>query len=645
MRSAKGPLKLCPPLLLAALFAATAAAQFAEFAVSGDGSKLYFSSSLPLQGSNEPQQGRIFSVDAGGVHSVADVQAIMPPATPNPFPAGQTFTNYFQLSRPESSRDGTIVIYTGSRNCYGSSQCESGSVFQTLLQTTINLPGGVVKDAFGSGRISGNGRYLLLRVPDPASSLTLLDLQTGQSQALTPTPGVSGAGRVVADDGTIAYGAGALVIVGATGPNRISLPGVYADQAVIDANAHTVVYVTFDYAKNLHAIHAYSIAQQKDIVLFSQGDSTAPFLSADGTRAMFVSTASGSPQIWVINTDGTGARQVTSDPAGVFSAAMSDDGKMAWYLSNSARVFQVDLNSGVAQERIARTANWATSTIMAPGSAWTLEGTGFSDVTSSAFSYPLPQTLGGVSVSIGGMSAPILSVGATQIVVQVPWEIPAVAFPGFSTSVVVNTASSSPFDAALGLTSKAGAWIGDGAFVSRPEADPNYGGDYALAVHQDWSALVTPSNPARANEIVHLYGLDFGPVDSHPATGMPATASPLSRTVAPITCWAWGADNATKQTVPVLFSGLVPGVAGYYQLDVQLPTSNLRPDTQISCTGSGYDGGFFGDVPVAQITPAAPAPAAQARPTPPRRRFAGSALKNRASLPDGGALRTGPTRP
>jgi uncharacterized protein (TIGR03437 family) len=120
---------------------------------------------------------------------------------------------------------------------------------------------------------------------------------------------------------------------------------------------------------------------------------------------------------------------------------------------------------------------------------------------------------------------------------------------------------------------------------------------YKLVIHQDWSSPVTPSNPARPNEILHLYGLSFGPVTSHPPTGMPAPANPLSPTVNPIKCVASAVDN-TILNVPVLFSGLAPGTVGVYQLDIQLPPSNLRANNGIDCTGSGNDSDFFADFSV-----------------------------------------------
>jgi uncharacterized protein (TIGR03437 family) len=576
--------------VLALMFATASIvnAQFAALSAPGNGAKLYFSSSVPLQGSNEPSQGRIFSADAGGVHTIADVPAIV----------GTQLSNYYALSGPELSRDGTVLIYAGRRDCYSDVACESPSSLQSMVQTTIKgSPGGVMTQ-LGAGRISGNGRYLLLSVTGVEASSTLVDLTTGQSQvqALRMTP--DGVGRVVADDGTSVFAQGTLVVARGASLQTIFFDRGYAQQGVIDSAARTVVYVQYDPLTLHRSLHAYSlglpIGLQQDLLLFTQGENTAPFVSADGARAMFISTASGSAQMWIINTDSTGAQQVTNEPTGVLSAAMSDDGTTGWYVAGSGLVKQVNFNSGVVQTRIGRTPNLlGGSSALSPGTAWTLIGSGFSDTSFAAPGYLLPPALGGVTVSIGGIPAPIFSVGPTQIVIQVPWELPAEQFTFPNTPVVIDTTTASPF-AAAELTTLDTPVKGFGVFI-HDSADP-----YILAVHQDWSAVITATNPARPNEILHLYGFNFGPVSSHSADGMPAVASPLPSTITPIACSALGADNATKITIPVLYSGLAPGTAGYYQLDVQLPGSGLAADTTISCTGSGQDSNFNGHVPVKQ---------------------------------------------
>jgi uncharacterized protein (TIGR03437 family) len=126
-----------------------------------------------------------------------------------------------------------------------------------------------------------------------------------------------------------------------------------------------------------------------------------------------------------------------------------------------------------------------------------------------------------------------------------------------------------------------------------------------LAIHGDWSSIVTPANPARPGEILHIYGAGFGRVDDPPPTGMPSPADPPARTVVRVTCWTWGTDNISQLDVEVLFSGLAPGLAGYYQLDIRLPGANIRPAFQFYCNGEGntgypYSGEFFGSFSVSR---------------------------------------------
>ena len=92
---------------------------------------------------------------------------------------------------------------------------------------------------------------------------------------------------------------------------------------------------------------------------------------------------------------------------------------------------------------------------------------------------------------------------------------------------------------------------------------------------------------------------------------MASPANPLARTVVPVTCWTWGADNISQVDIPVLYSGLAPGLAGYYQLDIRLPGSNLRTAFQFYCNGEQprgpvYSGYFYGSFAVSNIKPPRP---------------------------------------
>jgi len=583
-------------LFLAAVGSAAGQKDIFDLATTGDGGAVYFASILARRENGEATQpgapARIYRIGPEGFQLYLERPRIDPP--PGTGPGQIRFTNYFNLSRPQTSRDGNVVAVVGQRQCSGASACGSA----TTLQTTITgLPGGTL-DVIGAGRLSGNGRYLLIHWDgSPGGGCAyVVDLQTGQEarpERCAPTAVYAlGGGRNIADDGTAVSAAGSLCFIRGSARTCVQVRPGDPGEAVIDSAARIVVYSMFDWGTSRRSIRIYRIAEQRDSALAAlpDADSHTPYLSADGRRAMFLSDASGLPQIFTVGTDGGQPRQVSHDSTGVLSAAMSDDGKVAWYSSGAARLYLLNLDTGEAQERLGRTPQIGMYTRMTAGCLYSLPGAGFSDRVYGAESYPLPRSLGGIWVSVNGVDSPLVSVSPTEILLQVPFQT------GLETNVEVKTESSSPFVPQLRFATS--TFTGLGAFLRNPRSPSGYGGSDALAVHENWSALVTSGNPARPGEILHLYGTGFGRVDSQPPDGMPAPADPPARTITPITCWAWGADNFAKLDIPVLFAGLAPGLAGVYQMDVRVPAANLRPSVQLNCIGEGDNSNFYGSFAV-----------------------------------------------
>ncbi len=191
---------------------------------------------------------------------------------------------------------------------------------------------------------------------------------------------------------------------------------------------------------------------------------------------------------------------------------------------------------------------------IAPGSLVSLYGTNLTTTTAVASVLPLPTTLGNVSVFVNGFAAPLLFVSPGQINLQIPWEL-GIGDGTAPIAVIVNgpttrgTAAGSPVNGTPSNTIKAS--VGD------------FGPGVFAVVQADGS--LTSSKPAGAGDVLIIYANGLGAVDSPVATGQVAPSDRLIRTTQGPTITIGGV------TAQVLFSGLAPGFAGLYQVNVQVP--------------------------------------------------------------------------
>ncbi len=187
-------------------------------------------------------------------------------------------------------------------------------------------------------------------------------------------------------------------------------------------------------------------------------------------------------------------------------------------------------------------------TWVAPGGLASVFGTELAGMTAAATSLPLPTTLGGVRVQVAGVDAPLLFVSPRQINFQVPFET------AIGTAPVVVVAGSQQSGSELATTV---------VYAPATFVNPNTGGPIVQR-HSD-GTLITAENPAKPGDTLILYVTGIGGLDVVPATGDPASDSPLSTsTVTP---------TVTVGGVPaqVLFAGLAPGFVGLGQINIVLP--------------------------------------------------------------------------
>lgn len=194
---------------------------------------------------------------------------------------------------------------------------------------------------------------------------------------------------------------------------------------------------------------------------------------------------------------------------------------------------------------IVNAASFATT--VAPGSLATIFGSNFAATAQSASDVPLPKSLSGVSVTVNGIAAPLVYVGANQINYQVPYE----AQPGTANVVVSANGQSSP---AAPVTVAAAA---PGIFV--------FGQNRAVVQNADFSVNES-NNPAKVGSTVIAYATGQGLLDNAVPTGSAAPTTVLSRPRGAVTATIGGIGST------VVFGGLTPGFVGLMQINLTIPS-------------------------------------------------------------------------
>jgi uncharacterized protein (TIGR03437 family) len=184
---------------------------------------------------------------------------------------------------------------------------------------------------------------------------------------------------------------------------------------------------------------------------------------------------------------------------------------------------------------------------VSPGSLFDVYGTALAagPLSAPSSSQVRPLTLNSVQVLVDGTAAPLLYVGPTQIVGQIPGSTAI----GTASVVVVNGISS----AAAGVTvQQAAPWI------------LTYGTNRAIVQNQDFS-LNSSSNPAQVGSYGVAYMIGSGPIFPNLPDGTPAPSSPLSKETLTTTVTIGGAQAS------VSFAGMAPGFVGLVQVNFQVP--------------------------------------------------------------------------
>ena len=195
---------------------------------------------------------------------------------------------------------------------------------------------------------------------------------------------------------------------------------------------------------------------------------------------------------------------------------------------------------------------------LSPGSFVSLFGSGLADSQLSATSVPLPNTLAGASVQIGGQDAPLYFANDGQVNAVVPYGLPV----DVSTPVVVTREDAISFERSIVLTAAAPGIFaygdGEGIVVGYPA--------------QGAPALANADQPVAAQEVVVAYCTGLGEVSPAVTAGTVTPLSPFFNTTHPVTMTIGGIE------ANVGFAGLTPGSTDLYQVNAVVPAGVAAGD-------------------------------------------------------------------
>jgi uncharacterized protein (TIGR03437 family) len=188
-----------------------------------------------------------------------------------------------------------------------------------------------------------------------------------------------------------------------------------------------------------------------------------------------------------------------------------------------------------------------------------------------------PTSLDGVSVSVGGRAAYVSYIGAHQVNAQAPSDAPLgeqqikVASPaGASEAFPITIKAAEP-----GLFAPPGFQIAGKQYVVAQFADGTY-------VAPSGSLAGLTSRPAKAGDVITIYGVAFGSVSPDVPAGQVTPGENMLR--APVQFFFGGVPASLE------YRGLAPGSVGLYQFNIVVPNAASGDAVPLTFQLDGVDG-------------------------------------------------------
>jgi uncharacterized protein (TIGR03437 family) len=316
-----------------------------------------------------------------------------------------------------------------------------------------------------------------------------------------------------------------------------------------------------------------------DLTLDAKGDVNAVFIfqmastltTSAGRRIVLVNGAQAFNVFWQVGSSATlGANSlfngsILAAQSISVNAGAAVNGRLA-ALTGSV-ILQSDVITSpapsIAAGAVFNSASYATT--VAAGSIASVFGNNFSSSTIAATAYPLLPSLGQTTFQVGSQASPLFMTSCSQTNLQIPWEsagqtqTPVTATVAGLTSSM-QTAMIVPFSPGIFTLNQTGSGQGMVEIAATGQlAQPTGPG----------------GSPVTRGQYIAIYATGLGSVSNQPATGAAALSVPLSYTATLPTVSIGGVSSV------VTYSGLAPGFAGLYQVNVLVPAS-VTPGNAVS---------------------------------------------------------------
>jgi uncharacterized protein (TIGR03437 family) len=206
-----------------------------------------------------------------------------------------------------------------------------------------------------------------------------------------------------------------------------------------------------------------------------------------------------------------------------------------------------------AQVTIVNNASFRGDQPVSAGS-WVAAFGSFSGVsTTTASTFPLPKTLGGVKVTVGGVDAALYDVRSSQLTFLVPYAVTA----GLQ-NVQITTSSATLSGTVRVISTSPGLFMKDA--LTPPKG---------AVRNQDGVTENSTSSPAKRGDVISIYGTGPGALNQSVQDGAAPGASPVVTTKSTPQVFISGVE------AQVQFSGLNPDAPGLWQINVTIPNQSF----------------------------------------------------------------------